>query len=198
LKILLASTNSGKLREFSFLLSDSRFTLVIPDDIQIHLDIAETGSSYLENAALKAVAFCQASGLPSLADDTGLEVDALNGAPGLHSARLIPNATDANRRRYLFQLLQDKPRPWLAHFHCTVVLALPDGKQIQGNGDCFGEIVPIERGSNGFGYDPIFQVTGTGKTMAELSTVEKNSLSHRANAFKDLLSNYQISELINQ
>lgn len=195
MKILLASTNSGKLNEISALFSQTSFSLLTPKDVHLHLTIAETGSSYLENAILKASAFCQASGMPSLADDTGLEVDALDGAPGVHSARLIPNATDMKRRRRLLELLQDKPRPWRAHFHCTVVLALPDGGQIRGDGDCHGEIVPVERGAHGFGYDPIFQIAGTRKTMAEFPSSLKNTISHRAMAVKDLLSNPRMLEL---
>lgn len=197
MNILLASTNLGKLAEFTALFSHTSFKLLTPKDIDLHLDIAETGSSYLENAILKASAFCKASGLPSLADDTGLEVDALDGAPGVHSARLIPNGTDAKRRKHLLELLQGKPRPWLANFHCSVVLALPDGRQIHGDGDCRGEIVPGERGVHGFGYDPIFLISGTGKTMSELPTAVKNTISHRALAIKKLLADAQILELEN-
>lgn len=194
MKILLASSNPGKLAEISAILAGSPFILVLPQDLDLHLDIDETGATYLENASLKADAFCQASGLPALADDTGLEVDALNGAPGLHSARLIPNGTDQTRRAELLRLLHGKPRPWTAHFHCTAVLAFPDGSRFIGNGDCPGEIVPGERGMNGFGYDPIFQLTGSEKTLAEMTLVEKNQLSHRARAIHDLLANPELQQ----
>jgi len=117
MKILIATTNPGKLTEFKGLLAETEISFVTPTDLGIDTHINETGTTYLENATLKAVTFCQVSGLPALSDDTGLEVNALNGFPGALSARLIPgqNATDADRRRKLLSLLQNKPRPWLAH-----------------------------------------------------------------------------------
>ncbi|TLM99763.1 non-canonical purine NTP pyrophosphatase, partial [bacterium] len=137
-----------------------------------------------ENAALKARAYAAASGLPALADDSGLEVDALGGAPGLHSARYSPqpNASDADRRVLLLANLRGKPRPWAAHFHCSVAIALPDGTLRFSEGQVYGEILPVERGSNGFGYDALFLLAELGRTMAELSGEEKNTLSHRARA----------------
>ncbi|HVF24840.1 MAG TPA: non-canonical purine NTP pyrophosphatase, partial [Anaerolineales bacterium] len=128
--------------------------------------------------------FANASGLISLADDSGLEVDALDGAPGLYSARYSPKpkATDADRRAYLIQNLQAKPRPWTARFHATIAIAIPNGDLHLTEGICDGEIIPEERGTGGFGYDPIFLLTELGKTMAELSMDEKNRLSHRAKA----------------
>jgi len=121
-----------------------------------------------------------------LADDSGLEVDALGGAPGLHSARYspAPGAKDADRRKLLLQNLAQYPRPWVAHFHCTVAIATPGGDLFFTEGSCSGEIIPEERGTNGFGYDPIFQFAGSTLTMAELSTAEKNCLSHRALAIQ--------------
>lgn len=196
LKIVIASTNSGKINEFQTLFSCLKVDLVTPSSINLHLDIPETGSTYIDNASLKAKAWSRASGLPALADDTGLEVDALGGAPGLHSARLVLNGSDSDRRLVLLTLLKDKPRPWTAHFHCTVVLSTPDGSNIVGAGDCFGEIIPVEHGQHGFGYDPIFQLKSIGKTLAELSTSEKNTLSHRALAVQDLLTNPEFRQLI--
>jgi XTP/dITP diphosphohydrolase len=182
LTLLIASSNPGKLKEIQYILSDLAVKLVLPADIGIHLDVVEDGDTYLENATKKALAYCQASGLATLADDSGLAVDALNGDPGLHSARYSPKpgATDADRRLYLLEKLTGIARPWPAHFHCTVVIATPEGQQFHHTGNCYGEIISEERGSNGFGYDPIFYMSGTGKTMAELADEHKNRISHRA------------------
>ena len=185
--LLLASTNPGKLLEIQDLLPG--FELLLPQHLGLNLEVEETGHTYAENAALKARAYCQASGLPALADDSGLEVDYLGGAPGLHSARYAGRheASDADRRALLLLNLVGFPRPWLAHFHCTVAVAAPDGQVFFADGDCPGEIIPVERGSNGFGYDPIFLLPELGLTMAELSRAQKNELSHRARAVKAAL-----------
>jgi len=183
-KLLIATQNRGKRKEIQALLEGSSIELIFPSDININLDVAETGSTYAENAALKAQAYAQASGLFTLADDSGLEVDRLDGQPGLHSARYAPqpDATDFDRRFYLLKKLASKPRPWDAQFRCVVALATPKGECHFVEGTCPGEIIPQERGEHGFGYDPIFLVKSTGKTMAELSMEEKNKLSHRARA----------------
>lgn len=180
-RLLIATTNPGKLVEFRELLGDLPVELVLPER---DLRVAETGSSYAENAALKARAYAAAGGLLTLADDSGLEVDALGGAPGLHSARYspLPGASDADRRAHLLANLRGQPRPWTAHFHCTVALALPGGQVQFAEGQVYGEILPEERGSNGFGYDPLFLLPELGRTMAELTREEKNTLSHRARA----------------
>ncbi|HET7144464.1 MAG TPA: non-canonical purine NTP pyrophosphatase, partial [Anaerolineales bacterium] len=148
------------------------------------LEVEEDGRTYAENAAKKAAAFAQASGLLSLADDSGLEVDALDGAPGLYSKRYSPkpNASDADRRAYMIENLRNKPRPWTAHFHATIAIAVPNKDVHVVDGKCYGEIIPAERGSGGFGYDPIFLFPELGRTMAELEMEEKNRLSHRARA----------------
>jgi len=187
--ILLASNNQGKLKEISALLQHIDLHLVIPSDIGLVLNVSEDGQTYEENALLKALAFCQASGLPSLADDTGLEVEALNGAPGLHSARFVqtPNASDADRRQYLLECLRGKEKPWRARFVCVVVLAVPDGNIISANGCCEGEITEQERGNSGFGYDHVFLFPSKNKTMAELGMQEKNKISHRARAVKKII-----------
>lgn len=188
-KLLIASNNSGKLKEIADLLKDVDIQLLIPKDISLELDVEEIGKTYTENARLKALAFCEASGLPSLADDTGLEVNALDGAPGLHSKRytLDLNATDADRRKLLLANLANKPRPWEARFVCAVALAVPDGPTIEFQGFCEGEIVPKERGEGGFGYDHIFLFSELGKTMAELGMKEKNRISHRAKAVQGII-----------
>lgn len=183
-QILLASNNRGKLAEIMALLQGLDLQLLTPDDLGLKLHVEESGSTYAENACLKAQAFCQASGLLTLADDSGLEVAALGGQPGLHSARFSakPGATDADRRQYLLERLQGKPRPWSARFVCVIALATPDGVIRTVRGECEGEILPEERGSNGFGYDPLFFFPEIGRTMAELTMEEKNRLSHRARA----------------
>jgi len=183
-KLLIATNNKGKIKELQELLKDTGIELVTPVQINLQLDVVEDGHTYAENATKKAIAFANASGMISLADDSGLELDVLDGAPGLYSARYSPkpNATDADRRVYLLQNLQDKPRPWAARFHATIAISIPNGDVHLTEGICEGEIIPEERGTGGFGYDPIFLYSDLGKTTAELSLDEKNRLSHRAKA----------------
>ena len=184
--LLIATNNQGKIKELQDLLKDTGIELVTPAQIGLDLDVVEDGATYAENATKKAVAFAQASELISLADDSGLEVDALDGAPGLYSARYGSThgvkLSDAERRLVLIQNLQGKPRPWTARFHATIAVAVPNGETHLAEGLCEGEIIPKERGTGGFGYDPIFLLSELGKTMAELSMEEKNRLSHRARA----------------
>jgi XTP/dITP diphosphohydrolase len=183
-KLLIATNNKGKVKELQDLLKDTGFELVTPADINLNLEVEEDGATYSENAAKKARAFALASGLVSLADDSGLEVDALGGAPGLYSARYHPKpgANDADRRAYMIENLQDKPHPWTAHFHATIAIAIPEQDVHIVEGNCYGEIIPQERGTGGFGYDPIFLFPELNRTMAELEMEEKNRLSHRAKA----------------
>lgn len=183
-KLLIATSNPGKLVEIAAILADSAIDLVMPIELGLQLNVQEHGQTYAENAALKAQAYASASGMPVLADDSGLEVDALDGAPGLHSARYspLPGASDADRRRYLLENLLGKPRPWTARFRCVVALASPHSQVHFSEGLCEGEIIPQERGTHGFGYDPIFLLPARGLTMAELPPVEKNRISHRARA----------------
>ena len=183
-KLLIATNNKGKVKELQELLKDTGIDLVTPAQIDLQLNIVEDGNTYAENATKKAIAFANAGGMISLADDSGLEVDALDGTPGLYSARYSPkpNATDADRRAYLLQNLQGKPSPWTARFHATIAIAIPNGEIHLTEGICEGESFPEERGRGGFGYDPIFLLNDLGKTMAELSMDEKNRLSHRAKA----------------
>lgn len=183
-KLLIATNNKGKVLEFQELLKNTGIEFVTPAQINLNLDVEEDGSTYQENAGKKAIAFAQASGLISLADDSGLEVNALGGAPGLYSARYSPKsgATDADRRAFLLENLKEKSRPWTAHFHATIAVAQPNGAIEFVEGNCHGEIIPEERGTGGFGYDAIFFLPELGKTMAELDMDEKNRLSHRARA----------------
>lgn len=180
-KLLIATNNKGKVKELQELLKDTGLQLVTPADINLSLEVVEDGMDYAENASKKAIAFATTSGLISLADDSGLEVDALGGAPGLYSARYSPKpgANDADRRAFLLQNVKDKPRPWKAHFHATIAIAKPSGEVEIVEGNCFGEIIPEERGNSGFGYDPIFYIPELNQTMAELGMEQKNRLSHR-------------------
>jgi len=184
--LLIATNNTGKLKEIRAILKDLEVELLSPAELGLELDVVEDGQTYAENATKKALAFSQASGLTSLADDSGLEVEALDGAPGLHSARYstLPNTTDADRRATLLLNLSRYPRPWTARFRATVAIAGP-GRSVQlVEGNCPGQIIPVERGTGGFGYDPIFLLEGLDKTMAELEMEEKNRLSHRGQAVR--------------
>jgi XTP/dITP diphosphohydrolase len=185
-KILVATHNVGKLHEILVLLHKLPVEIVTPEHLNLVLAIKETGTTYAENAAIKAVAYAKASGLLSLADDSGLEVDALDGLPGLHSARFAPwaGASDADRRALLLERLQTKTPPWTARFRCIVAVAKPSGETQFTQGVCPGVIISEERGEKGFGYDPIFLIHELGKTMAELDMEEKNALSHRGRAVR--------------
>lgn len=185
--LLIASNNPGKLREFAELLQPLAarlgFRLLAPSEVGIALEVAETGQTYAQNASLKAEALARASGLVTLGDDSGLEVEALDGAPGLYSARYAgPGAGDADRRRKLLQELRQFPPPRPARFVCAIAVAHPRLGVRLFEGECRGEIALAERGSGGFGYDPLFYVPEYGATMAELPPEVKNSISHRARA----------------
>ena len=193
--VRVGSNNQAKLKEIEAILKDSvifdQLEFYLPADLGISLVVEETGSTYAENAILKAEAFFKAAegklkGFFVLADDSGLEVDILDGQPGLRSARYapFPDATDADRRRYLLQELKDKVQPWEAKFHCAIAMITPDGRMHLFKGDCPGRILPEERGENGFGYDPIFLLPDRGLMMAELVDEEKNKISHRACALR--------------
>ena len=189
IKLLLATNNEGKLAELRSLLGGLDLVLLSPADLGTKVHVEERGTNYLENAVLKAAIFAQASKTWTLADDSGLEVEALDGAPGLFSARYAPGqgANDKDRRHYLVQNLGKFPRPWKASFQSVVALVGPEGSPIVTRGTCQGEIIPEGRGFGGFGYDRIFQLEGSGKTMAELTPEEKNNLSHRARAVGKLI-----------
>ena len=184
--LLIATNNPGKIAEITAILAPLPLKLITPKDLGLTLSIPEDGQSYFENAYKKAAAFAQASGLPTLADDSGLEVEVLGGAPGVHSHRYLanPSATDEQRCRALLNQLSAYLRPWKAAFHCEVVLCDANELVLRSHGICPGEIIPEFRGENGFGYDPIFLVEGTSQTMAELTDEQKNRISHRAKALQ--------------
>ena len=189
IKLLLATNNQGKLAELRSLLDGLDLVLLSPADLGLNVQVQERGTNYLENAVLKAAIFAQASKTWTLADDSGLEVQVLDGAPGLFSARYAPQqgATDKDRRRFLVQNLEKYPRPWKASFQSVVALVGPEGSPIVTRGICQGEIIPEGRGGGGFGYDRIFQLEDSGLTMAELTAEQKNSLSHRALAIGKII-----------
>ncbi len=183
-KLLLATGNKRKLEELRQLLTGVPFDIISPSDIGLNLDVHESGKTYATNARLKARAFAVASGLLTLADDSGLEVDALGGAPGVLSSRYAgPDASDSQRVAYLLSKLEGVP--WekrIARFRCVMAIALTNGEVRMCSGSCRGIITCEPRGSNGFGYDPVFYFSKLGKTMAELPSEIKNHISHRAKA----------------
>ena len=171
------------------MLADADVTVVTPADLGISLDVDETGDTYEANAALKAIAFTRASGLPSLADDSGLEVDALSGAPGVRSARYSSTGSDKDNVDLLLKNLAAVPeQERTARFVCVVALALPSGAIEYAQGKCEGKIGEERRGDGGFGYDPVFFPEDRHLTMAQLPPEEKNCLSHRGRAVRNALS----------
>jgi XTP/dITP diphosphohydrolase len=183
-KLLLATNNEGKAREYKSLLSGVPFELVTPAEVGITTEVAEVGRSFEENARLKAATLAAESQLLTLADDSGLEVDALGGEPGTLSARYAgENASDADRVSYLLAKMQGVPQEKRqARFVCVIAIATPDGKVEFCSGECDGFIALKPRGNRGFGYDPVFYLPELGKTMAELPPEEKNQISHRGRA----------------
>jgi XTP/dITP diphosphohydrolase len=184
MRLLIATHNRGKLREYAELLAGLPFELLTLDDVGIRDEAAETGATFIENARQKAEAYAHQSGRLTLADDSGLEVDALGGEPGVHSKRYAgADRSDAERNQILLTQLRAIPRGRRrARFRCTIVIADPGGHWWSSEGTCEGEIAFEPRGTHGFGYDPIFILKEGGRRMAELTTEEKNRVSHRARA----------------
>ena len=182
--LLVATTNRHKLEEYRTIFSDIPFQLLSLNDIQLDLDVEETGTTFRENAELKALAYARASGLLSLADDSGLEIDALGGAPGVYSARFAGVDTPYEERfRILFERLRGLPvAQRTARFRCVITIAEPSGYHQSVEGSIEGVITDVPRGANGFGYDPIFLVPELGKTTAEIPPEQKNQISHRGRA----------------
>jgi len=185
-KLLLATNNKGKVREYKHMLKDLPFELVSPAEVGINTEVEEIGGSLEENAILKATTLARESQLLTLADDSGLEVDALGGEPGGLSARYAgEGASDEDRVNYLLSRLKDVPEgKRSARFRCVIAIATPDGEVELCPGECEGVITLEPRGEEGFGYDPIFYLPELGKTMAELSLEEKNGVSHRGRAVR--------------
>ena len=184
MRFVLATHNPGKLREMGEILKDFGIEVVSPRELGITVDVEETGTTFAENAMLKAKAICKAAGLPAIADDSGLCVDALNGAPGVYSARYGGEGLD-DRGRYMLLLSSLRGAPTrAAHFACAVACAFPNGDTLTAEGDCHGTIAFAPMGDGGFGYDPIFFVPSLRKTFAQLTAEEKNAISHRGNALR--------------
>ena len=185
MRFVLATHNPGKLREMGEILKDFGIEVVSPKDLGITVDVEETGSTFAENAMLKAKAICKAADLPAIADDSGLCVDALNGAPGVYSARYGGEGLD-DRGRYMLLLSSLRGAPTrAAHFACAVACAFPNGDTLTAEGRCDGSIAYAPLGDGGFGYDPVFLLPGTGKTFGQLTQEEKSAVSHRGRALKD-------------
>ncbi len=185
-RLLIATNNEGKLAEYEALLDGCGWEIVSPADVGLDLSVEETGDDYATNASIKARAFANASGLLTLGDDSGLEVNALGGRPGPLSARYAgPKQTDEEGVELVLAEMKEVPAEEReAHFRCVIALAEPKGELRIVEGECRGLITSSPRGSNGFGYDPIFYLPELGKTMAELTFDEKNEISHRARAAK--------------
>ncbi|MBE6959039.1 MAG: RdgB/HAM1 family non-canonical purine NTP pyrophosphatase [Ruminococcaceae bacterium] len=187
MKVVLASKNPHKLVEISQITEKFGFELVLQSQLGLDLDVEETGTTFEENSFLKAEAVMKATGLPALADDSGIAVDALNGEPGVYSARYGFDETldDWGRLNLLLKNTEQVPDGQRqAKFVCVITFLHPDGQVIQAQGEIHGELLREARGENGFGYDPIFYYPPLGKTTAELSAQEKNEVSHRAVALK--------------
>jgi XTP/dITP diphosphohydrolase len=188
-KVVLATRNRGKLRELRPLLADLQLELCTIDDVAPDAELREDGVTFVENALAKARQAARATGLPAIADDSGLEVDALDGAPGVYSARYAgPGADDDSNNAKLLEALRGvPPAQRRARFRCVAVFVDPArALELVRDGACEGEVLEAPRGQDGFGYDPLFFVPTVGRTMAELPLEEKNRLSHRAAAFRAL------------
>lgn len=187
MKIIIATHNKHKLQEMSRILAPMGYEVVTDRDIGIELsDVEENGKTFLGNARIKAEAGVRESGLPCIADDSGLCVDALDGAPGVFSARYsgVHGDDDGNNRKLLAELEGVPTEKRTAHFACAICVSFPDGSEVTATGKCEGYIGYEKKGTNGFGYDPLFMVGD--RSLAEMSAEEKDAISHRGNALKEL------------
>lgn len=185
MKLVLASKNQHKLVELRTILGQLGLEVVLESDVGVDVDVEETGTTFEENSLLKARAVMEASGMAAIADDSGLEVDALDGAPGVYSARFGGMDTDEARTALLLEKLQGVPdEKRTARFVSVVTCVLPNGKVVSARGTCEGVITHAPAGTNGFGYDPVFYVPSLGKTFSQASSEEKNAISHRGNALQ--------------
>lgn len=189
MKVVLASKNPHKLVEIRKITEKFGMELVLESELGVDIEVEETGTTFEENSLLKAEAVMKATGLPALADDSGICVDALGGEPGIYSARygFDPTLDDFGRLRLLLKNTEAVPDgKRQAQFVCVISFVTPEGKVIQARGEVHGELLRAPAGAGGFGYDPIFYYPPFGKSLAEVSPEEKNSVSHRANALKVL------------
>ena len=184
MKYVLATHNPGKLKEMGAILARFGVEVVSPKDLGLTVDVEETGTTFAENAMLKAKAICAAAQLPAIADDSGLCVDALNGGPGVYSARYGGEGLD-DRGRYMLLLNNMRGQTTrAAHFACAIACAFPNGDTLTAEGRCDGTIAFAPMGEGGFGYDPVFFVPQLKKTFAQLTAEEKNAISHRGKALE--------------
>lgn len=189
MKMVLASKNPHKLVEIQKIVERFDIQLVLESELGVDIDVEETGTTFEENSLLKAKAVMEATGLPALADDSGIALDALNGAPGVYSARygFDDSLDDWGRLQLLLKNTENVPDGQRqAQFVCVITLMTPDGQMIQARGEVHGELLRAPAGTGGFGYDPIFYYPPLGKTLAEVAPEEKNQVSHRARALKVL------------
>jgi len=187
MKVVLASKNPHKLVEISKITEKFGFELILQSELGIDIDVEETGTTFEENSYLKAEAVMKATGLPALADDSGIAVDALNGEPGIYSARygFDESLDDWGRLQLLLKNTEAVPDGQRqAQFVCVITMITPEGQVIQARGEIHGELTREPRGENGFGYDPIFYYPPFGKTTAEISAEEKHAVSHRGKALR--------------
>lgn len=185
MKFVLATQNQGKVREMRAILSRLGIEVISAAEAGVHLDVEETGTTFAENALLKAQAVCQAAGLPAIADDSGLCVDALNGGPGVYSARYGGEGLDDKGRCMLLLQNMRGQTTRAAHFACAVCCVFPNGDTVTAEGRCGGTIAFAPMGTDGFGYDPLFFVPDKAKTFAQLTAEEKNEISHRGKALTE-------------
>lgn len=192
MKVVLASQNRHKLEEMQNILGALGMEVMLERDAGVDVEVEETGTTFAENSLLKAHAVFDATGLATVADDSGLMVDALGGAPGVYSARYGGLHTDAERIALLLENMKDVPEEArTAQFVCAVTCLLPDGRKIAVQGVCPGVILRAPRGEGGFGYDPVFYLPEFGKTFAELAGEEKNRISHRGRALREFCRIYR-------
>ena len=187
MKVVLASKNKHKLEEIRQITDKFGFELVLQSELGVDIDVEENGTTFEENSFIKADAVMKATGLPALADDSGIAVDALNGEPGIYSARygFDDSLDDWGRLLLLLKNTEHVPDGQRqAQFVCVITMVTPEGEVIQARGEIHGQLLREARGENGFGYDPIFYYPSMGMTMAEMPAGEKNKVSHRANALK--------------
>ena len=198
MKLIMASNNKSKLREMQRILEGMGVEVVSQREAGCDFEVEETGKTFAENAFLKAEAVVRATGLPAVADDSGLMVDALDGAPGIYSARFTGSHEDSDEARVSFLLQKlDGIAERGARFVSSICCVFPNGDTLRAEGECPGEIVFTPRGSNGFGYDPVFRPSGFDRTMAELAPEEKDRISHRGAAmrkFREELRNYNVDK----
>lgn len=188
--IVVATKNSGKAQEYQKMFAPLGFKVKTLQDFP-PITINENGNSFEENATIKATTVMKVLKLPVLADDSGLIVDALNGEPGIHSARYAGDHDDAANRQKLINAMREVPDDQrTAHFHTTIVAIKPNGKKLVANGNVSGHILHKEQGTNGFGYDPLFYVDSLICSMADLTPEQKNKISHRGNALRVLMKNF--------